>query len=68
MTPQGSAAIRQFPFVRTAGRLFWEDDRHVLGTYVRGERMAVARVGLSGEISIAGPWRLRDRDGFAFLS
>ena len=67
-TPQGETSIPARSLIRTWGVLFWEDDQHLLGTYARGGRMAVARIDLSGSISIASPWRRRDLDGFAFLS
>lgn len=68
VTPDGSTEIRSGRLLRTASQLFWEDDQHLLGTYVQGGRMAVARIDMTGRVSIASPWRSKDRDGFAFLS
>lgn len=68
VTPEGSVTVPAGKLTRTSGRLFWEDERHLLGTYVQDGRMAVARIDLTGDVSIASPWRPRDLDGFAFLS
>lgn len=66
-TPDGATEIRADRFVRTMAGLFWEDDRHLLGTYVQDGRMAVARIDLKGTLTIASPWRRQNRHGFAFL-
>ncbi|UUZ57922.1 hypothetical protein [Nocardioides sp. B-3] len=55
VTPDGFMEIRAGRLVRTMGGLFWEDDRHLLGTYVRDGRMAIARIDMRGRISIASP-------------
>lgn len=68
VTPEGETSIPTRRLFRTMGSLFWEDDRNLLGTYVRDGRMAVARIDLDGRLSIASPWRRKDLNGFAFLS
>lgn len=68
VTPDGATEIPMGRLARTMSGLFWEDDRHLLGTYARDGRMAVARIGLDGHISIASDWRRKDLNGFAFLS
>ncbi len=46
----------------------WEDDRHVLATYVRGGRMCVVRIDDRGLITRATGWRPTTTAGFAFLA
>ena len=67
VTPEGFTEIRAGRLMRTMGGLFWEDDRHLLGTYVRDGQMAVARIDMSGKVSIAGHWLRKGGEGFAFL-
>lgn len=67
VTPEGFTEISAGRLMRTTGGLFWEDDRHLLGTYVRDGQMAVARIDMSGKVSIAGPWQRKGGEGFAFL-
>ena len=64
-SPAGSVEI---PQAGLGGPPFWEDDRHLLVTYLRDDQMAVARIDLTGRLSITTPWRKKNLDGFAFLS
>lgn len=65
VTPDGPVAIR---LAGMGSQPFWEDDRHLLVTYARNGQMAVARIDMTGRLSITTPWRPKDGDGFAFLS
>ena len=54
---------------RTSSRdVAWEDDGHFLTTLVRDRRQAVVRFDMSGNASLATPWRRTDWTGFAFLA
>jgi hypothetical protein len=45
----------------------WEDEQHLLATYVRGGRMCVVRIEVGGPITRASRWRPASTAGFAFL-
>ena len=63
-----SAGSVEVPLAALGGQPFWEDDRHLLLTYLRDDEMAVARIDLTGRVSVTTPWRRKNGDGFAFLS